>query len=215
MQTRAHGSTPCLCALACCLTAISSAVAGAGEAKSRQPPGQLPKTRNVRLELTIDQWDQTDWKVKLTLRNVGDVPIVIDRDLVLGFTVAVADRDGTSIAAETVRLPESVFTYRERRNRLISLPPGRAVSRSISLRKGWYVLRGGQGIDSEQRTIAVTGYEELVHLPHDATPHRITVRYETSSGHFWDAFLGFTGNISLKDAKLYLGEMTQTIELVE
>jgi len=215
MQTRTHLSLSCLCALVCCLAGLSSAVAGENPTKSRLRPEKLPKTINVRLELALEQWDQTDWKLALTLRNVGDVPIVIDRDLVLGFTVEVADRDGTRIEAKTIPSPESTSTYEERRKRVISLPSGQAISRPISLKKGWRVLRGGQGVDSEQRTIAVTGYEELVRLPQDAKPRSITARYGASPGQFWDAFLGFMGHMSLKEAKVYLGEMTQTIELVE
>ena len=75
------------------------------------------------------------------------------------------------------------------------------------------MLRGGQGIDSQQRTIAVTGYEEILRLPTNAKPRSVTVRYGANAL-FWEGFLGYTG-ISPREAGLYLGPLEQTIELVE
>jgi len=150
--------------------------------------------------------------VKVTLRNTGDVPIIVDRELVMGVTVEVFRSDGSRIREECQPVPQH-STREETRKRLISLPPSHVLSRTISLTHGWRVLRGGQGIDGQQRTVAVTGYEEVLRLPANAKPHSVTVKYG-STALFWEGFLGYTG-ISPKEAGLYLGPLEHTIDFVE
>jgi hypothetical protein len=57
---------------------------------AEQAPGEKSafKTRQAGVEVAVKH-DRGRWLVKITLRNTGDVPIVVDRDLVMGVTVEV------------------------------------------------------------------------------------------------------------------------------
>lgn len=169
------------------------------------------KTRQACLDVGITK-EGEDWRVTVALRNTGDVPLVVDRDLVMGIAVEAYGPDGSRIREEPGPATQPA-TKEEPRKRPAALPPGESLSRTLSLKQGWRVLEGGQGIDSQQRTIAVTGYEEIVRLPEGARPCRITVSYGRTA-QFWDHFLGYTG-LSPKEAGLYLGPLEQTVEVVE
>ncbi len=168
------------------------------------------KTKQGRLEVAVWQ-DRDEWLVKISLRNTGDIPIIVDRELVMGFTIEVDGSEGARIERESETEPDR-SSSEVRRKRLASLAPNQTLSRTLSLTRGWRVLVGGEGVDSQSRTIAVTGYEETVGRPTNAKPRMVTVRYGKTA-YFWEGFLGFTG-ISPKEAGLYLGPLEQSIELV-
>lgn len=184
-------------------------IAAAGDAEGPRE-GEAPfKIKEARLDVTVKH-DREDWVLKVVLHNTGDVPIIVDRDLVMGVAVTVDGPEGR-IREESQDVSHRP-TQEEARKRLTSLQPRQAVSRTIALKKGWRVLRGGEGVDGSGRTIGVTGYEQILRLPKDARPRAIHVTYG-STAYFWEAFLGYTGQ-SLREAGLYLGPLEQTVEIV-
>jgi hypothetical protein len=174
-------------------------------------PGSPVKTKQGRLEVAV--WQERDeWLVKISLSNTGDTPIIVDRELVMGITIEVDGSEGARIYHKSEAEPDRSSSEAPKK-RLTSLSPNQTLSRTLSLTRGWRVFRGGEGVDSQSRTIAVTGYEETVGRSTNAKPRIITVTYGKMA-YFWEGFLGYTG-ITLKEAKLYLGPLEQSLELVE
>jgi hypothetical protein len=113
----------------------------------------------------------------ITLRNVGQVPLIVDRELVFGLAVeAFGPGDEGPINLDVVRvLPRP--TPAELARRFVRLEPGEEVRRNVDLTDGfaafrWYIDHKGE------ESSALQDYEHLVRLPLPAKLRKVKVTYD-------------------------------------
>lgn len=146
----------------------------------------------------------------IALRNTGDRPIKVDRELVFLTYVTATTADGTVIPFEedasvdvTRPAPQSL------KDRFVSLLPGEAISRLIELRGGFKVFQCGIGFGGEQGT-AVSSYEAFARLPADTTPDTMIVTYKVGYG-FREGFRQYAGFDSAS-LDLFEGPLEQRVD---
>jgi len=131
--------------LGCLLITVAlAAILGCAQRESQAMTGG-PGATNVRHEQDgrpkLTMWlawdgDPKDLNVVLSLKNVGTVPVRIDRELVFFVEVEVCTPEEKLVKLETVReLPRP--TDEEIEERIVELQPGDVLHRKVGLRSGF------------------------------------------------------------------------------
>ena len=167
------------------------------------------KSMDGRLELRLTGTTNNP-VLTVALRNVGNVPIKVDGELVFLLDIQIMAADGTSILLEEERIPQpSDHPEEEFKKRLVSVLPGQMISRLIDLRQGFKIFTVGLGGVSPSHNI-VTAYEVIGRLPIGKIPKKVIVRYHVRHG-FREGFQKYTG-LESTDLNLYEGPLTEIIE---
>jgi len=118
--------------------------------------------------------------LSIRLRNTGDVPILVDKELVFLPEIVLVDNERHAIPFKEIRAIEKP-TASVLKNRLVTLKSGEEIERQVHLRKG--VKRFVTGISTPMQpgggeAPKVSAYEALCQMPADARPFEIEVSYK-------------------------------------
>lgn len=147
--------------------------------------------------------------LKVRLRNVGRVPLVVDKELVFLLHLRAVKPGGADIGvSENSSLPRP---GQDVKKRFISLKPGQQVERTIELRKPFVLFRCGSSFSpGPGASGALSAYEALVSLPADANPVKIHLDYRRDFN-FHECFLSYTG-LEAGHIGLYEGPLEASVE---
>ena len=142
----------------------------------------------------------------LTLRNCGQEAIVVDRELVFLMTILPLNRDSEPIEGRSKALKAPTHDSNGWRARFTELLPGRSISRTVDLRKGYKYFSYGTGF-GEQTTgyeLPGGGLETMCWIPPETEIERVLVAYDWPHYGFHPAFRALTG-LEMKEVGLFEG----------
>ena len=178
--------------------ALGVTVCGADEPSSRSSPKAF-------LEASLSG-DGENPVLTIRLRNTGDVPIVVDKELVFLPDIVLMDNERRVIPFKETRAVEKPAVSVLKR-RLATLEPGEEIERQVRLRKGFKRFVTGISLPTRSggaEAPKVTAYEVLCQMPADVRPFEIEVSYKPPYS-FEDGFMAYMQGISV--AQFYRGPL--------
>lgn len=142
--------------------------------------------------------DRENPTLTVQVRNTGDVPIVVDKELVFLPDIVLVDNERRVIPFREIRAiekPEISIL----KSRLATIKPGEEIERQVHLRKGFKRFVTGISIPSQPGggdAPKVTAYETLCRMLADVRPFEIEVSYKPPYS-FEDGFTAYMQGISV------------------
>ena len=116
----------------------------------------------------------------IRLRNIGDVPIMVDKELVFLPKIVLVDNERHAIPFKEIRAIEKPAAS-ILKSRLATLKPGEEIERQVHLRKGFKQFVTGISTPTRlggDEAPKVRAYEALCQMPADVQPFEIEVSYK-------------------------------------
>jgi len=142
----------------------------------------------------------------IRLRNAGDVPIVVDKELVFLPNIVLMDNERRVIPFKEIRAIEKPAVS-VLKSRLATLKPGEEIERQVRLRKRFKRFVTGISIPARPgggEAPKVTAYEALCQMPADVRPFEIEVSYKPPYS-FEEGFTAYMQGTSV--AQFYRGPL--------
>lgn len=150
--------------------------------------------------------DEQNPVLTIRLRNTGDAPIVVDKELVFLPDIVLLDNERCALPFKEIRaIQKPVVSVLK--SRLVTLKPGEEIEREVNLRKGFKRFVTGISIPARPdtgETPRVTAYEALCQIPPNVRPFEIQVSYKPWYS-FEEGFAVYMQGISI--AHFYRGPL--------
>ena len=144
--------------------------------------------------------------LSIRLRNTGNVPIIVDKELVFLPELVLVDNEHRAISFKEIRAIEKPAVS-VLKSRLVTLKPGEEIERHVRLRKEFKRFVTGIGIPKQPsggETPKVSVYETLCQMPADARPFEIEVSYKPAYS-FEEGFAQYMEGVDV--AKFFRGPL--------
>lgn len=142
----------------------------------------------------------------IRLRNSGNVPLLVDKELVFLPDIVLLDNERWAIPFREIRAIERPAVC-VLKSRLATLKPGDQIERQVHLRRGFKRFVTGISIPARPdkgEAPKVTAYEALCQMPADVRPFEIQVSYKPPYS-FEEGFTAYMQGISV--AQFYRGPL--------
>jgi hypothetical protein len=185
-----------------------------------QPPAPQPQKKQAASAQAADKPPRAELNLSyvpdgpalvIELRNTGQTPIKVDRELVLLVDVTFVAADGSVIDPNRL---DGVKPPPDFRGRFITIAPGQKLQRTLSLKEGFERFAWGWGtvMKGDASYHIPTAYVAPYRLPAGAKPASVRVRYEPGGFMYRDCFKLHTG-LELDSLGLYPGPLQKQIAL--
>lgn len=132
-----------------------------------------PEMPTARMDLSaMGRNEGTILIIRIT--NTEEEPILVDRKLIFGLSIAVAKPrvDGRAFWPEEIENEPIITDPPNKESRFVELKPQQSIVRKVAIFKGFYDFGGyGYGFSSEGN-VSIPGYETKVRIPTDEIDSR-------------------------------------------
>ncbi len=159
------------------LAAVLTFMVGASFCDAQERDSKSSPKASLEASLSGGSEDLT---LTIRLHNSGDVPIVVDKELVFLPDIVMVDSEKRAISFSQIRSAFDKPRPSVLKTRLVTLKPGEAIKREVHLRKGFkqFVTGIGEPVrPGGDEAPKVTAYEAIYQMPANARPFEIWVTF--------------------------------------